>query len=115
MIADMSCVFCAIAGGDIPATLVHESERVVAFQDLNPVAPVHILVIPREHHRDVVELSADPALAAELLAVVADVAASQRLSDGFRVVFNTGDQGGQEVDHVHAHVIGGRQMEWPPG
>ncbi len=115
MIADMSCVFCAIADGDIPATLVHESERVVAFQDLNPVAPVHILVIPREHHRNLVELAADPQLAAELLAVVAEVAADQEVSEGFRVVFNTGAHGGQEVDHVHAHVIGGRQMEWPPG
>lgn len=115
MIGDMSCVFCAIAAGDIPATVVHSSDRVVAFQDLNPVAPVHVLVIPREHHADVVELSADPATAAEVLQVVAQVAQEQGLGDGFRVVFNTGPDGGQEVDHVHAHVIGGRQMKWPPG
>lgn len=115
MIGDMSCVFCAIAAGDIPATVVHESDRVVAFQDLNPVAPVHVLVIPREHHTDVVELAADPQTAAELLQVVAQVAAEQGLDNGFRVVFNTGPDGGQEVDHVHAHVIGGRQMKWPPG
>lgn len=115
MIADMSCIFCAIAAGEVPATVVHQSERVVAFRDLNPVAPVHVLVVPREHYRNVVELSADPATAAELLAVVSEVAHAEDVSDGFRTVFNTGGDAGQEVDHVHAHVIGGRQMQWPPG
>jgi histidine triad (HIT) family protein len=111
----MSCIFCAIAAGDIPATMVHETERVVAFRDLNPVAPVHLLVIPREHHENVVDLSGDPALAAELLEVASTVAQQEDLKDGFRLVFNTGPDGGQEVGHVHAHVIGGRKMEWPPG
>lgn len=115
MIAAMSCIFCAIAAGEVPATVVHESERVVAFRDLNPVAPVHVLVVPREHYRNVVELSADAATAAELLAVVSEVANAENVSDGFRTVFNTGADAGQEVDHVHAHVIGGRQMQWPPG
>jgi histidine triad (HIT) family protein len=115
MIADMSCIFCAIAAGEVPATVVHQSERVVAFRDLNPVAPVHVLVVPREHYRNVVELSADAATAAELLAVVSEVANAENVSDGFRTVFNTGADAGQEVDHVHAHVIGGRQMQWPPG
>lgn len=115
MIAAMSCIFCAIAAGEVPATVVHQSERVVAFRDLNPVAPVHVLVVPREHYRNVVELSADPATAAELLAVVSEVANAENVSDGFRTVFNTGADAGQEVDHVHAHVIGGRQMQWPPG
>jgi histidine triad (HIT) family protein len=115
MIAAMSCIFCAIAAGEVPATVVHQSERVVAFRDLNPVAPVHVLVVPREHYRNVVELSADAATAAELLAVVSEVANAENVSDGFRTVFNTGADAGQEVDHVHAHVIGGRQMQWPPG
>lgn len=115
MIADMSCIFCAIAAGEIPATVVHESDQVLAFRDLHPVAPVHVLVIPREHVSNVVELSADASLAAQLLEVVSKVAAAEGVRDGFRLVFNTGADGGQEVDHVHAHVIGGRQMTWPPG
>ncbi len=115
MIRDMSCIFCAIATGEIPATVVHDSDRVMAFRDLHPVAPVHVLVIPKQHYRNVLELSADTQMAAELLEVVAEVAAAQGVAEGFRVVFNTGAQGGQEVDHVHAHVIGGRQLEWPPG
>ena len=115
MIVDMACIFCAIAGGEIPATLVHESDNVVAFRDLKPVAPVHVLVIPRQHYRDVRELSADAATAIEVLQVVDAVADSEGLDGGFRLVFNTGADGGQEVEHVHAHVIGGRHMEWPPG
>lgn len=115
MIADMSCIFCAIATGEIPATVVHESDLVMAFRDLNPVAPVHVLVIPREHYRNVLELSEHPETATELLRVVSEVAAAEGVDQGFRLVFNTGGHAGQEVDHVHAHVIGGRQMEWPPG
>jgi len=115
MIPDMACIFCAIAQGEIPATVVRETDTVVAFRDLNPVAPVHVLVIPRRHYRNVSELSADGQAVAEVLAVVSDVAGAEGLDEGFRVVFNTGGHGGQEVDHVHAHVIGGRQMQWPPG
>lgn len=111
----MACIFCAIAAGDIPATVVHETDRVLAFRDLNPVAPVHVLVIPREHIVNVVELAAQPQLSAELLEVAAAVASAQGVDAGFRLVFNTGSDGGQEVAHVHAHVIGGRKMEWPPG
>ena len=111
----MSCIFCAIASGEIPATVVHETGRVVAFRDLNPVAPIHVLVIPREHHENVVELAGDAALTAELMQAAAAVAQVEGVDGGFRLVFNTGAGGGQEVGHVHAHVIGGRQMEWPPG
>lgn len=111
----MSCIFCAIASGEIPATVVHETDRVVAFRDLNPVAPIHVLVIPREHHENVVELAGDAALTAELMQAAAAVAQVEGVDGGFRLVFNTGAGGGQEVGHVHAHVIGGRQMEWPPG
>lgn len=111
----MSCIFCAIASGEIPATVVHETDRVVAFRDLNPVAPIHVLVIPREHHENVVELAGDAQLTAEFMQAAAAVARVEGVDGGFRLVFNTGPDGGQEVGHVHAHVIGGRQMEWPPG
>lgn len=114
MIAGM-CVFCSIATGDIPADVVLENEDVLAFRDLHPVAPVHVLVIPRSHLRNVAELAADPRAMADVMQAVAQVAAAEGLADGFRVVFNTGPDGGQEVDHVHAHVIGGRRMQWPPG
>ena len=115
MIGDMSCVFCQIATGEIPATVVRESDRVVAFRDLNPVAPVHVLVIPREHYDNVLDLSGQPDLMAEVMQIASQVARAEGLDGGFRVVFNTGADGGQEVDHVHAHVMGGRQMKWPPG
>ena len=111
----MSCIFCAIAAGDIPATVVHSSDRVVAFRDLKPVAPVHVLVIPREHYENVVELASDADAMTDVMNAVTAVSESEGLADGFRVVFNTGKNGGQEVGHVHAHVLGGRRMEWPPG
>lgn len=115
MIGDMSCIFCSIAEGEIPATIVHETDSVVAFRDLNPMAPVHVLVIPRTHYRTVVELSADATATAQLLEAVAVVAAAEGVDEGFRLVFNTGGDAGQEVDHVHAHVLGGRKLGWPPG
>ena len=110
----MSCLFCEIAAGEIPATLVHDSERVVAFNDIDPQAPVHVLVVPRTHHDNIATLSAaDPALAAELLSVAASIGAAN--GGGFRVVMNTGTDGGQSVNHVHAHVLAGRGLTWPPG
>jgi histidine triad (HIT) family protein len=111
------CLFCSIAAGDVPATIVSESPRTIAFRDVNPQAPVHILVVPRTHHADVGELVDGPeGLLHEVLAHATKVAASQGLgSDGYRVVFNTGPAGGQTVGHVHAHILGGRQMTWPPG
>ncbi|MFA7265384.1 MAG: histidine triad nucleotide-binding protein [Candidatus Nanopelagicales bacterium] len=110
------CLFCKIATGDIPATILAESEHVVVFADVHPQAPVHLLAIPREHHEDVAALAAaDPTLAGELLAIATQAAQSAGLDEGHRVVFNTGRDGGQTVPHVHAHVIGGRQMTWPPG
>lgn len=108
------CIFCRIASGDIPADLVAQGERVVAFRDLNPQAPTHVLVIPRDHHENVGELATDPAALAELAAVAAQVAADE--CDGqYRLVFNTGAAAGQSVFHVHGHVLGGRGMTWPPG
>ena len=111
------CLFCAIAGGDVPATQVRESDRTVAFRDINPQAPTHVLVIPKEHHQDVAALAgADAALLGEVIAQAHEVAKAEGISEtGYRVVFNTGANAGQTVPHVHAHVLGGRPLGWPPG
>jgi histidine triad (HIT) family protein len=110
------CLFCRIVAREIPATVVHETDRVLAFRDISPQAPVHVVVIPKEHHVDVSDLTAsDPALAAEVLAAVTQVARDEGLEHGFRVVLNTGADGGQTVFHVHAHLLGGRGLGWPPG
>lgn len=113
----MDCLFCGIVAGEIPATVVYETDRVLAFRDVAPQAPTHVLVIPREHHADIGALTAaDPGLATELLTAATAVAAAEGVADGgYRVVFNTGSDGGQTVWHVHAHVLGGRHMTWPPG
>lgn len=109
------CLFCRIVAGSVPASLVAEEERVVAFQDIDPQAPTHVLVIPRDHHRDVGELAAaDPTALADLVRVGARIA--QEASGGaFRLVFNTGAEAGQSVFHVHGHVLAGRALRWPPG
>ena len=109
------CLFCRIVAGEVPATVVFESERTLAFRDIAPAAPVHVLVVPKDHHRDIGELTdADPALTADLLTVACEVARTEGLV-GYRLVTNTGADGGQTVDHVHVHVLGGRPMTWPPG
>ena len=106
------CLFCRIVAGEIPATVVHETETTLAFRDIGPKAPVHVLIIPKAHHENVASLAeADPALAGAVLAAVAAVAEAEGLTDdGYRVLFNTGRHGGQEVFHVHAHVLGGRPL-----
>lgn len=111
------CLFCSIATGDIPAELVAESARTIAFRDINPQAPTHVLVIPRDHHPDLAAVAAaDAGLLAEMVAQAHRVAQAEGIaSDGYRVVFNTGPRAGQTVFHVHAHVLGGRDMTWPPG
>ena len=109
------CVFCKVVAGDIPADVVHEGDRVLAFRDLSPVAPTHVLVVPRTHVRDVATLAAaDPAALAELARVGADVAGADG-HDDYRLVFNTGAGAGQSVFHVHGHVLAGRDLTWPPG
>jgi histidine triad (HIT) family protein len=109
------CLFCRIVEGEVPAEFVHESERVLAFRDVSPQAPTHVLVVPRDHHADVAELAtADPDGMVELVRVAAAVAGNEGL-DAFRLVFNTGTRAGQSVFHVHGHVLGGRDMRWPPG
>jgi len=111
------CLFCKIVTGDIPAELVAESDRTIAFRDINPQAPTHVLVIPKDHHADLAALAtADSSLLAEVAAQAHQVAAAEGITaDGYRVVFNTGPRAGQTVFHVHAHVLGGRDMTWPPG
>jgi histidine triad (HIT) family protein len=110
------CVFCRIAAGEIPASVVAEGERWLAFRDLQPQAPVHLLVIPRSHVESVADLEEVDDLGAVLLRAAAVVAREAGLEDGgYRVVTNVGEGGGQSVPHLHLHVLGGRQMRWPPG
>jgi histidine triad (HIT) family protein len=111
-VTNSDCLFCKIVAGDIPADKVHETETTLAFRDIGPKAAVHVLVIPKAHHTDVAALAtADPALAGEVLATAAAVAEAEGLTDdGYRVIFNTGRYGGQEVFHVHAHVVGGEPL-----
>ena len=112
----MSCLFCGIVAGDIPATVVHETERTVAFRDLHPAAPTHVLVVPRDHYPDVAALAAaDPSYVGDVLAAATAVAAQEGLTGGYRLVTTTGDDAGQTVHHVHVHVLGGRSLGWPPG
>ena len=109
------CPFCRVAAGELPAEVVRESAGAVAFRDLAPQAPTHVLVVPRTHHQDVGALAAaDPGLLAELVALTKAVAADEGL-EAYRLVFNTGAGAGQSVFHVHGHVFGGRPMRWPPG
>lgn len=110
------CLFCRIVSGDIPADIVLRTDAVVAFRDINPQAPVHVLVVPTEHHADVAALaSGNPALVATLLDAVAEVARAEGVEGQYRLVFNTGERSGQSVFHVHGHILGGRDMKWPPG
>ena len=111
------CIFCRIASGEIPAKVVDQNDEGVAFHDLDPKAPVHVLVIPRKHLAAVRDAQgADHALLGRLLAYAARIATELGLDDGgYRIVTNTGDDGGQSVSHLHLHVLGGRKMGWPPG
>ncbi len=110
------CLFCKIVKKEIPCDLVLESENYLAFKDIDPKAPLHILVIPKKHFEDITELSfQDLELTAGLMEMVSKVAQSENLEKGFRVVLNTGPDAGQSVQHVHAHVLGGRSLTWPPG
>ena len=107
-----SCVFCRIVAGELPSTKVYENDHALAIRDINPAAPVHVLVLAKQHFDDVVELGeSDPEAAAAVLEAVAAVARIEQIADsGFRTAFNTGKQGGQTVAHVHAHVLGRRQL-----
>lgn len=105
------CLFCRIVAGDIPATLVAETDRTIAFRDIAPQAPSHVLVVPREHHADLAACAdADPGLLADMLAAAVAVARQEGLDGGYRVLANTGAHAGQTVHHLHLHVLGGRAL-----
>ncbi len=109
------CLFCKIVAGDVPAEVVHSTERTVAFRDMNPQAPLHVLVVPKDHYGNAAALAAgDPVAVAELVTTAAAVATAEGYDD-YRLVFNTGAGVGQTVFHVHVHVLAGRSMSWPPG
>lgn len=111
----MDCLFCSIVAGDIPAEIVHTTERTVAFRDINAHAPTHVLVVPKDHYANAAELAAgDPVASAELVTTAAAVATAEGYDD-YRLVFNTGAGVGQTVFHTHLHVLAGRPMTWPPG
>ena len=111
------CLFCRIVAGAIPSTRVYEDERTIAFRDIAPRAPTHILLLPREHIASALDLTdADAPVVGRILAAAADIARSEGIAEaGYRLVSNVGRWGGQTVDHLHVHLMGGRAFEWPPG
>ena len=110
------CIFCKIAAGEIPSTKVYEDDLCLAFRDLNPQAPTHILVIPKDHIASVDEINeSNEAVVGHIFSVIAKVAKDEGLDQGYRVVSNIGEQAGQTVHHLHFHVLSGRDMTWPPG
>lgn len=112
----MSCIFCRIASGEIPSQMVYEDERVCAFHDAEPQAPVHVLVIPKAHIGGTDELSEDNAgVMAHIFAQIPKLAKELGLQNGYRVVINCGKDGNQTVPHLHVHLLGGRALAWPPG
>ena len=115
----MSCLFCRIASGAMDVSFVYEDDDFVAFRDIAPAAPVHVLVVPRRHLESIAELGReDAAYAGRFVQAILHVAKKEGVDDparGFRVVANTGPEGGQSVPHLHGHVLGGRSLAWPPG
>lgn len=110
----MDCLFCKMVSGEIPVKRLHDDDVAIAFADIHPQAPVHVLVVPKVHVQSVAEAT-DQAMLGGLMAAAASVAKAQGLQNGFRLVLNTGEDGGQTVGHLHVHVLGGRPMNWPPG
>lgn len=114
----MDCLFCKIANGEVPAKKIFEDDQMIAFSDIRPQAPVHLLIVPRKHIASLAQMddsSEDVALLGNLLAAANRIAITQKLAHGYRTVINTGVDGGQTVNHLHLHLLGGRPMEWPPG
>ena len=106
-----NCIFCMIAAGDIPSTKVYEDEQVLAFRDIAPMAPTHILVIPKTHIGSVNEVTAEnAAIVAHIFTVIPKIAAAEKLENGYRVVSNCGSDAGQTVHHLHFHILGGKQL-----
>ena len=115
---EQSCIFCSIAAGDSPSETVYSDDQMVAIKDVNPQAPVHILLIPREHNLESLNDASklDLSLLGHLLYVAAKIANRMEIAEsGYRVVINTGEAAGQSVPHLHVHLLGGRNMAWPPG
>jgi histidine triad (HIT) family protein len=114
---DPDCIFCKVASGEIPSTPVYRDARVVAIEDLNPQAPTHVLVLPLQHYAALGDLvdAGDASLASALLETAVKLGREHGGPGGFRVVINTGSEGGQTVPHLHLHVLAGRRMTWPPG
>jgi len=111
-----NCIFCKIAAKEIPSTSVYEDDHLLAFRDLNPQAPEHILIIPKKHIARIENLSSeDTDLMGRLLVAAKQIAADLGLKNGYRLVFNNGLDGGQEVEHIHLHLMGGRKFSWPAG
>ena len=110
------CIFCKIAQKQIPSKIAYEDDAVIAFYDQDPQAPVHVLVIPKEHIGSAAEITEqNSSIVAHLFEVAARLAKELALTNGFRLVVNTGEDGGQTVHHLHVHLLGGRSMKWPPG
>jgi len=116
-VSPADCVFCGIVAGEVPAQVVHETADALAFRDLNPQAPVHVLVVPRRHIEDAGALGPDDAaVLSEVFALARQVAESEGISGrGYRLLFNVGSDASNSVPHLHLHVVGGRRLAWPPG
>lgn len=113
----MDCLFCRVAHGELPTEIIYENDDLLAFRDINPQAPTHVLVIPKRHIESINHATSDDAaLLGRMILAAKEVAAQENLHDaGYRLVFNINNHGGQTVYHIHLHVLGGRQMTWPPG
>ncbi len=112
----MDCLFCKIVNGEIPSTKVYENDHVLAFRDISPQAPSHIVLIPKEHYTDILEIPSDSGVMNEILSAIKEIAKIEGMEEsGFRVVNNCKSDGGQTVFHVHFHILGKRQLQWPPG
>ena len=113
----MACIFCGIINGEVKADLLYEDDYVVGFRDIQPQSPSHTLVVPKKHVSDVLSLSDEaPLISHHIFKAIRHITDAENLSNnGFRVVTNKGDDGGQTVDHLHFHILGGRQLNWPPG
>ena len=110
------CIFCSIVKGDIPTSKIYEDDKVIAFNDISPQSPVHILIIPKEHIPSVMEVDNNNDIISHVFSVINKIAKDKNLDKkGYRIVNNCGEEGGQTVPHLHFHLLGGRQMQWPPG
>ncbi len=112
-----NCIFCKIIAGEIPSNKVYEDDTVLAFKDIEPKAPIHVLVIPKKHIKSILELhSSDKELIAHMFEVAKKIAVEMGIAEtGFRTIINTGDNAGQTVHHIHMHIMGGREFDWPEG